>query len=137
MSTLTMALEVAAMTIGLELVPVIPATGPWAMLSFFDTPYAGGKMGKVNETWADGKGANKPMYIKVIGAKFDKTLKDANKAKLVRGAEVKLGGSTVLGTFVGFSRIDNSPIVELGKSVLSDENNSLADMGWHTRNSSS
>lgn len=28
MSTLTMALEVAAMTIGLELVPVIPANGP-------------------------------------------------------------------------------------------------------------
>ena len=33
MSTLTMSLEVAAMTIGLELVPVIPANGPWAMLS--------------------------------------------------------------------------------------------------------
>ena len=32
MSTLTMALEVAAVTIGLELVPVIPANGPWAML---------------------------------------------------------------------------------------------------------
>ena len=61
MSTLTMALEVAAMTIGLELVPVIPASGPWAMLTFFDTPYAGGKMGKVNETWVDGKGANKPV----------------------------------------------------------------------------
>lgn len=128
MSTLTMALEVAAMTIGLELVPVIPATGPWTMLSFFDTPYAGGKMGKVNETWADGKGANKPMYIKVIGAKFDKTLKETNKAKLVRGAEVKLGASTTLGTFIGFSRIDNSPIVELGKDVLKDESKSLADI---------
>ena len=129
MSTLTMALEVAAMTIGLELVPVIPATGPWAMLTFFDTPYAGGKMGKVNETWVDGKGANKPMYIKVIGAKFDKALKDANKAKLVRGAEVKLGADgTVLGSFVGFSRIDNSPIVELGKAVLADSSESLVDI---------
>ena len=37
MSTLTMALEVAAVTIGLELVPVIPANGPWAMLSYMDS----------------------------------------------------------------------------------------------------
>lgn len=128
MSTLTMALEVAAMTIGLELVPVIPATGPWAMLTYMDFPYAGGKLGKVNETWVDGKGANKPIYIKVIGAKFTKALKDANKDKLVRGAEVKLGGDTVLGSFIGFSRIDNSPIVELGKAVLADSSESLADI---------
>ena len=56
MSTLTMSLEVAAMTIGLELVPVIPANGPWAMLSYMDFPYAGGKMGRINETALDGKG---------------------------------------------------------------------------------
>ena len=58
MSTLTMSLEVAAMTIGLELVPVIPANGPWAMLSYMDFPYAGGKLGRVNETALDGKGVN-------------------------------------------------------------------------------
>ena len=55
MSTLSMSLEVAAMTIGLELVPVIPANGPWAMLSYMDTPYAGGKLGKINETALDDK----------------------------------------------------------------------------------
>lgn len=54
MSTLTMALEVAAVTIGLELVPVIPANGPWAMLSYMDFPYAGGKLGRINETSLDG-----------------------------------------------------------------------------------
>ena len=32
-STLPMALNIALMTIGLELVPVIPAKAPWAMLS--------------------------------------------------------------------------------------------------------
>ena len=56
MSTLTMSLEVAAMTIGLELVPVVPMNGPWAMLSYMDFPYAGGKLGRVNETAMDGKG---------------------------------------------------------------------------------
>jgi len=68
MSTLTMSLEVAAMTIGLELVPVIPSNGPWAMLQYMDFPYAGGKLGRFNETALDGKGdgtENKPIYIKV------------------------------------------------------------------------
>jgi len=40
-STLPMALNVALLTIGLELVPVIPAKGPWAMLTYMDFPYAG------------------------------------------------------------------------------------------------
>ena len=55
-STLPMALNVALLTIGLELVPVIPAKGPWHMLSYMDFPYAGGKLGRVNETSFDGKG---------------------------------------------------------------------------------
>ena len=67
-STLPMALNIALMTIGLELLPVIPAKAPWAMLSYMDFPYAGGKMGLANETSFDGKGdgkENKPIYIKV------------------------------------------------------------------------
>ena len=43
LSTLPMALNVALMTIGLELVPVVPTKGPWALLSYMDFPYAGGK----------------------------------------------------------------------------------------------
>ena len=90
MSTLTMSLEVAAMTIGLELVPVIPATGPWAMLSYMDFPYAGGKLGKLNETALDGKGAddaNKPIYIKFY-------VPGANKfaTPMAAGDTVKVGG---------------------------------------------
>ena len=117
MSTLTMSLEVAAMTIGLELVPVIPANGPWAMLSYMDFPYAGGKLGRLNETAMDGKGegnANKPIYIKVpfamvyasgkskkdIPANATLTFENANSEKLVAN-------------FIGFSRIDNSLIVKV------------------------
>ncbi len=69
-STLPMALNVALMTIGLELVPVIPAKGPWAMLTYMDFPYAGGKLGRHNEVAGlDGVGAgaeNKPLYFKVL-----------------------------------------------------------------------
>ena len=121
MSTLTMSLEVAAMTIGLELVPVIPATGPWAMLSYMDFPYAGGKLGKINETALDGKGendSNKPIYIKfyVAGAnKFD--------TPMSAGDTVKVGGFE--GKFIGFSRIDNSVIVKVVK--CSSETMSIAD----------
>ena len=121
MSTLTMSLEVAAMTIGLELVPVIPATGPWAMLSYMDFPYAGGKLGKINETVLDGKGAddaNKPIYIKFYVAGANKFATPMNA-----GDVVKVGGFE--GKFIGFSRIDNSVIVKVVK--CSSEDMSIAD----------
>lgn len=119
MSTLTMSLEVAAMTIGLELVPVVPMNGPWAMLSYMDTPYAGGKLGRVNETALDGKGdkdANKPIYIKFYVAGVDKT-------KVKKDDVVKVGDFT--GKFIGFSRIDNSVIVKVVS--CKDENQSIAE----------
>ena len=132
MSTLTMSLEVAAMTIGLELVPVIPANGPWAMLSYMDFPYAGGKLGRMNETWYDGKGVgaeNKPMYIKVPYTIAYAT--DKSKLDLVRGAKVAFTNEAedkkVLNAeFIGFSRIDNSVIVKVVD--CGDEKTSIADV---------
>ena len=122
MSTLNMALEVAAMTIGLELVPVIPSNGPWAMLSYMDTPYAGGKMGNGamgNLTGVDGKGVgaeNKPIYIKFYVAGVDKT-------KVKTGDKIIVGKFE--GEFIGFSRIDNSVITKV--VTCGDENTSIAD----------
>ena len=119
MSTLTMSLEVAAMTIGLELVPVVPMNGPWAMLSYMDTPYAGGKLGRVNETAMDGKGdadANKPIYIKFYVAGVDKT-------KVAKGDDVVVGKFN--GKFIGFSRIDNSVIAKVVDCT--DKETSIAD----------
>ena len=131
MSTLTMSLEVAAMTIGLELVPVIPASGPWAMLSYMDFPYAGGKLGKINETALDGKGdkdANKPIYIKFYvpgGLTYaeGKSKKDIKPydAVVVSGGEKKFNGK-----FIGFSRIDNSLIVKVVDCGGADD--SIADV---------
>lgn len=132
MSTLTMSLEVAAQTIGFELVPVIPANGPWAMLSYMDFPYAGGKLGKINETVYDGKGtgdANKPIYIKlrynVVYAQ------DKSKADWTKGDDVVFTNSDATpkvfnGTFLGFSRIDNGIIVKVVD--CGDANTSIADV---------
>lgn len=91
-STLPMALNVALMTIGLELVPVIPAKGPWHLLTYMDFPYAGGKLGRRNEIAnLDGRGEgaeNKPLYFKVlIGEGADITVSDV-RSKIKDGDEV-------------------------------------------------
>ena len=137
MSTLTMSLEVAAMTIGLELVPVIPANGPWAMLQYMDFPYAGGKLGRLNETSLDGKGegdVNKPIYIKVSASQNDlvkakEALKDLQIGDAIafnNTANVQLHG-----TFIGFSRIDNGIIVKVKHVIDNDgatDKYSIADV---------
>ena len=138
MSTLPMSLEIAAVTIGLELVPVIPSTGPWTMLTYFDTPYAGGKLGQLNETWADGKGNgadNKPMYVKfncpAITYATNKSKKD-----ITSGSKVTISNTAdtiqLVGTFIGFSRIDNNVIIEVVSATKTDgnatENVSIADV---------
>lgn len=134
MSTLTMALEVAAVTIGLELVPVIPANGPWAMLSYMDTPYAGGKYDAIgNLTTLDGKGPgaeNKPIYVKVPATFADaawakvKALQPLS-ADVVVGVKGDDGYTQALrGKYVGISRIDGAVILKV-ESV--DGNVSIAD----------
>lgn len=128
MSTLTMALEVAAVTIGLELVPVIPANGPWAMLSYMDTPYAGGKYDAIgNLTNLDGKGPkdeNKPIYVKVavsMTADADGKKWAAVKALQPLKADVVFTGAKgaeLSGKFVGISRIDGAVILKVEQAAI-------------------
>lgn len=127
MSTLSMALEVAACTIGFELVQVVPAPGPWAMLSYMDFTYAGGKMGRPNETSLDGKGEgadNKPIYIHINHVKITpdekKQILDAAAAGTT---DVTVGKFE--GKFIGFSRINNDIIVEVVS--CGDANTSIAE----------
>ena len=51
---LPLAMQVAAQTIGLDLVPVVPMAGPMGLLSYLDFVYEGGKTG----------GSTAPTYIK-------------------------------------------------------------------------
>lgn len=129
MSTLPIALNVAAMTIALELVPVIQANGPWHMLSYMDFPYAGGKLARFNETAMDGKGPgkdNKPIYVKISGDRAalrdikalvaDGTLRRYDDVAFACGTIIPGGEDDALyfaGKFMGFSRIDNNIIVEV------------------------
>lgn len=106
-STLPMALNIALMTIGLELVPVVPAKAPWAMLSYMDFPYAGGKLGRGNEVASiDGKNGNHPLYVKLVGAGA-RALVEGKAA----GENVDEAGKFV---FVQYGRMDGMPIVKVG-----------------------
>lgn len=131
-STLPMALNVALMTIGLELVPTIPTKGPWAMVSYMDFPYAGGKMGRRNEiAGLDGVGEgreNKPMYFKVLLpgtaiAKLRKVEKLVEDAQLVFTTD----GGTVRGIFKGFGRMDGGLLVQVIDSKKDDKNISIME----------
>ena len=125
-STLPMALNIALMTIGLELVPVVPAKGPWVMLSYMDFPYAGGKLGRVNETAFDGKGENgenKPIYVKIQGMKLEK-IQALRKAGVKEGDVVKVNGKKI-GSFLGFGRMDGAPLVKVWDG---EENEDLKDI---------
>ena len=123
-STLPMALNIALMTIGLELVPVVPAKGPWVMLSYMDFPYAGGKLGRVNETSFDGKGdkgENKPIYVKIQGMPLE-LIKKIREDGAEVGKSVVFGTATI-GTFLGFGRMDGAPLVKVwdGTTDLKNE----------------
>lgn len=117
-STLPMSLNVALLTIGLELLPVIPAKTPWQMVSYMDFPYAGGKLNVTgNLTSLDGKGEgkeNKPIYVKFLG-ELDKLGAAAQTLKAGGvDAEVTVVGTkaTFVGKFKGIGRNDGGIILE-------------------------
>lgn len=120
MSTLTTALEIAAVTIGFDLVPVVPASGPMVMLTFLDYPYAGGKLGKINETPFDGigpKDENKPIYIKISGddAALVAIAEAAEAAGQYPEVTVTSDKGTITGIYMGNSRIDNNAIIKVNE----------------------
>jgi len=83
---LPLAMQVAAQTIGLDLVPVVPMAGPMGLLSYLDFTYEGGTTATLNNTESEA-----PTYIKAdIG--------------------VSAAGNDV---DAGTSRIDGKPIIQV------------------------
>lgn len=144
-STLPMALNIALMTIGFELLPVVPAKGPWQMLSYMDFPYAGGKLGRPNEVpGVDGIGKgreNKPLYVKFIiddtknvvaegAAEGTKTPLEELKAVVKENAEVTVSGNgvTFSGFWKSFGRMDGGLIVEVKECVKGNDDVAIVDL---------
>jgi len=94
-SLLPLAMQVAAQTIGLDLVPVVPMAGPMGLLSYLDFVYEGGKTA----------GSTSPTYIKgsaaLLGTGNIAAVEDENGAY----------------TFIGSSRIDGKSIFKVGTIV--------------------
>jgi len=130
-STLPMALNVALITIGLELVPVIPAKGPFTILSYMDFPYAGGKMGRRNEiAGLDGIGEgreNKPLYFKVLDLEL--TAEEPLRKLFTEDAVVEFiaGDYVVKGAFKSFGLMDGGLIVEVVSVKNGEDNASIGE----------
>ena len=73
---LPLAMQVAAQTIGLDLVPVVPMAGPMGLLSYLDFVYEGGKL----------EGSETPTYIKF-----------GDENSVAAGNDVKVGTSRIDG----------------------------------------
>ena len=142
-STLPMALNIALMTIGFELLPVVPAKGPWQMLSYMDFPYAGGKLGRNNEVAGiDGVGEgreNKPLYVKFMVDESQNAVDVAAQVAALKAAvkendAVKVEGSGVTfnGFFKTFGRMDGGIIVEVKDCTAGEgdnvQNKAIADL---------
>lgn len=132
MSTLSTALEIAAVTIGFDLVPVVPAAGPMVILTWNDYPYAGGKLGLVNETAMDGKGNgadNKPIYIALTSQDLDGLYEAAQTLDNFAEYTVTTPNGKFTGLFMGVSRINGAIIMQVKSctNVAGDKNISIAE----------
>lgn len=130
MSTLSTALEIAAVTIGFDLVPVVPSAGPMAILTFNDYPYAGGKLGLVNETALDGKGEgadNKPIYIKLATQNLEAMATATKDLTEFEEITVANGRKEFTGLYMGVSRIDGGIILQVKSVKDGDKNISLSE----------
>lgn len=138
-TTLPMALNIALMTVGFELLPVVPAKGPWQMLSYMDFPYSGGKLGRNNEVAGiDGIGEgreNKPLYVKFMVDESQDAVDVAAQVAALKAAvkendAVVVSGSDVTfnGFFKTFGRMDGGIIVEVKDCKKGEANAAIADL---------
>ena len=101
-SLLPLAMQVAAQTIGLDLVPVVPMAGPMGLLSYLDFTYEGGALAAVNGA----AGTVNPTYIK---ANVKTPAAGETPAVLWDEASVTTAGDV----WVGVSRLDGHQIIKL------------------------
>ena len=105
-SLLPLAMQVAAQTVGLDLVPVVPMQGPMGVLTYLDFVYAGG----INAAAGGLNSAAAPLLIKA-NVTNDSGVADAFTVNQVIYAQSTANGDASYElTFVGLSRIDGYPI---------------------------
>ena len=114
-SLLPLAIQVAAKTVGFDIVPVIPMSGPTGILSYLDYVYAGGKVAAAAASSAADQLASAPSMIKFPvyqTASGTPGATGATAGTFTVGATASIN-TTLLLTFVGLSRIDGFPIFQI------------------------
>ena len=118
-SLLPLAIQVAAKTVGFDIVPVIPMSGPSGVLSYLDYVYAGGKLApnanQVGTTAAEAL-AVAPTMIKVpMGSTAAAMTVPVGTATtpVYYITQVGSAGAYITANFVGLSRIDGFPIFRI------------------------
>ena len=112
---LPLAMQVAAQTIALDLVPVVPMAGPMGLLSYLDFTYQGGTVGV-----ASPNGGISPIFVKL-------TLTSGTAASVA--ASLGTGASNYAGyTYIGTSRIDGKHIYQALDNVQGTAANVAADI---------
>jgi hypothetical protein len=128
---LPLAMQVAAQTIGLDLVPVVPMAGPMGLLSYLDFTYQGGRVDNLQA----------PTYVKTAKAPVDATKEVEVGTSRIDGSKIySIGsvlageGATVLDLFTGAEAGDVELVAALedhipgfsgGTDVLDDNNEVL------------
>jgi hypothetical protein len=116
-SLLPVAIQVAAKTIGFDLVPVIPMDSPVGFLPYLDYVYAGGRTDDPN---GPGNANFDPYLIKVEGLTYN------DFPSAAPGSAV--GGAThFTAEFVGFSRIDGNVIIKILTDTTLDNSGFVSD----------
>ena len=124
-SLLPLAIQVAAKTVGFDIVPVIPMSGPSGVLSYLDYVYAGGKLSpnanQIGTTAAEAL-AVAPTMIKVpmgtTGAGYSTMVVSTTTFYYI--TQVGSAGAYITANFVGYSRIDGYPIFKITGVTASD-----------------
>jgi hypothetical protein len=113
-SLLPLAIQVAAKTVGFDIVPVIPMSGPSGVLSYLDYVYAGGKLSpnanQVGTTAAEAL-AVAPTMIKVPMGSTAAAMTVGTPDYYI--TQVGSAGAYITADFVGYSRIDGYPIFRI------------------------
>lgn len=145
-SLLPLAVQVAAQTIALDLVPVVPMQGPLGILQYMDYVYEGGRTNRLPNPqgyYANGEEINNfsgtaPLMVKIkLGViktegegddkkEFTEKAKiNEVKAAFTEGTTVTVGEYTL--KFIAFGRIDGNPIFQVIEPNHRTSNTSLAE----------
>jgi len=113
-SLLPLAMQVAAQTVGLDLVPVVPMQGPMGVLTYLDFVYAGG----INAAAGGLQSTAAPLMIKAP-LTLDTGAPDLEVGRVYYADNAAAGDAPYELTFVGLSRIDGYPIFRVRGLVRS------------------